>query len=253
MINNQVCYFIDDSSKQYGMEPRISFGIYEYPKLYGGHVVSTLKLPETRLINGISFDKFESEKEFKRLPKNWSYKTQLCEVTFDEEKRNELKKAIGIVSIKDYSRIQYLFDHGYLIKRPDVEPRIEVEIDHGYYRIVKKYPAWTLVYGEHNTKYPNEVFETYDEAVKFLNDKNEKQKLRSIELKIIEAYETLDWLIDKYERDYGGKDIENVRQKILSMPRFYDYIYRYYDKKILMMLREDHGKNKEWKILELKG
>ena len=58
MRENQICYFID-----YGFDRHmyISYGVYEYEKMYGGHVVSQLKAPEIRLINGIPFDEFQSE------------------------------------------------------------------------------------------------------------------------------------------------------------------------------------------------
>ena len=83
MRENQICYFIN-----YGFDRHmyISYGVYEYEKMYGGHVVSQLKAPEIRLINGIPFDEFQSETEFKKVPKGWTYNTEMFTVTEDVKK-----------------------------------------------------------------------------------------------------------------------------------------------------------------------
>lgn len=75
MKQNQVCYYVKDS--QFGMY--VSYGIYEY-KTTCTHKVSRLKAPEIRLINGVPFDDFRSETEFKKVPKGWTYSTDLYTV-----------------------------------------------------------------------------------------------------------------------------------------------------------------------------
>lgn len=84
MKQNQVCYYIEDS--QFGMY--VSYGIYEY-KITCTHKVSRLKVPEIRLINGVPFDNFQSEMEFKKVPKGWDYSTDLYTVTEDLEKKEK--------------------------------------------------------------------------------------------------------------------------------------------------------------------
>lgn len=56
-------------------------------KTYGGHKVSRLRPPEIRLINGIPFEEFQSETEFKKVPKGWTYNTDLYTVTENIEKK----------------------------------------------------------------------------------------------------------------------------------------------------------------------
>lgn len=161
MNHNQFCYFIEDDVNG-GI--RIAHGIYEYPKMFGGHVVSQLKCPEIRLINGIPFDEFESETEFKKVPKGWTYNTPMFTVTQDLKKKEKINAAMKGRCIKNPSDMQWLFDNGYLVKMEDVESIITEEYDHNTYRLVKKYPAWNMCYGNHNDRYPEEVFKTYEEA-----------------------------------------------------------------------------------------
>lgn len=137
MKQNQVCYYIEDS--QFGMY--VSYGIYEY-KTTCTHKVSRLKVPEIRLINGVPFDNFQSEMEFKKVPKGWDYSTDLYTVTEDLEKKEKINAAMTGRYIKNPSDIQWLFDNGYLVKMEDVEPIIISEFDHNTYRLVKKYPAY---------------------------------------------------------------------------------------------------------------
>lgn len=167
MKQNQVCYYIDDN--QFGMNVR--YGIYEY-KTTCTHKVSRLKCPEIRLINGIPFDEFKSETEFKKVPKGWTYNTPMFTVTEDLEKKEKINTAMKCRYVKNPADIQWLFDNGYLVKMENVEPIIEAEYDHNVYRLVKKYPAWTQCYGSHNDAYPNEVFETYEAAEKRMNERN---------------------------------------------------------------------------------
>lgn len=249
MRENQICYFID---YRFNREMYISYGVYVCEKMYGGHVVSGLKAPEIRLINGIPFDDFKSETEFKKLPKGWTYNTEMFEVTEDEEKKKRiLAETKDRFNIKNPSDLQWLFDNGYLLKREDVEPVIEVEYDHKTYRIVKKYPAWTQCYGDHNNKYPDKVFETWEEAEEYMNMVKTEKHRKGMEGSLIDAYESLDWALDKYEADHGGKDIESIRQKMLSIPRFWEYVLRYYKGEILMCLRSElySDSHVEWKVL----
>lgn len=248
MKENQICYFIDYG---FNMNMYISFGVYECEKMYGGHVVSRLKAPEIRLINGIPFDDFKSETEFKKVPKDWTYNTEMFTVTEDLKKKEKILNATKNKDMKNSSDLQWLFDNGYLVKMQDVEPVIEAEYDHKTYRLVKKYPSWTQCYGNHNNRYPDKVFETWKDAETYMNQVKEKKHREGMEVSLLDAYETLDWALDKYEADHGGKDIETIRQKMLSIPRFWEYILRYYKGEILMCLRSEHkpGNHVEWEVL----
>lgn len=238
MKQNQVCYYIEDG--QFGMY--VSYGIYEY-KTTCTHKVSRLKAPEIRLINGVPFDDFQSETEFKKVPKGWTYSTDLYTVTQDLEKKEKINAAMKGRNIKNPADIQWLFDNGYLVKRENVEPIIDAEYDHNTYRLVKKYPAWTQCYGSHNDAYPNEVFETYEAAEKRMNEIKEIKHRKAVECALLNFYESLEWALEKYEAEHGGREIENIRQKILARPHLDDIMFRYYKGEILIVSREAHRKD----------
>lgn len=85
-----------------------------------------------------------------------------------------------------------------------------------------------------------------------MNQVKEKKHREGIEVTLLNAYETLDWALDKYEADHGGKDVETIRRKMLSIPRFWEYILRYYKGEILMCLRSEFdkpGNHIEWIVL----
>ena len=147
MRHNQICYYVER-----GFEGKlyVSYGMYEHESMYGNHTVSRLRPPEIRLINGIPFEEFQSETEFKKLPKGWTYSTDLYTVTENLDKKEKINAAMKGRYVTCPSDLQWLFDNGYLVKMENVEPIIEPEFDHGTYRLRKKYPAWTQCYGSHN-------------------------------------------------------------------------------------------------------
>ena len=241
MRENQICYFIDYG---FNRDMHISYGVYEYEKMYGGHVVSQLKAPEIRLINGIPFDEFQSETEFKKVPKGWTYNTEMFTVTEDVKKKEKiLAETKGKFNIKSPSDLQWLFDNEYLVKKQDVEPVIEVEYNHNTYRIVKKYPSWTISYGKHNNRYPDEVFETWEEAEERMNEIKKINHRKAVECALLDFYEDLEWTLEKYEAEHGGREIETIRQKILAKPHLDDIMFRYYKGEILIVSREAHRKD----------
>lgn len=239
---NQVCYFIDDSSALYGGKLRVSYGLYVGRNVISGNYhIAQLTPWETRIINGVPFDRFQSEVKFKKVPKDWDYSKDLWETTHDEKRIKLFNANTKNKKITNPEDLQWLFDNGFLVRKKDVEPKIEAELDHGTYRIVKKCPAWTIVYGSHNDRYANKIFATYEKAQEELKEIEENKYKESVFYSWLDFYETLDWLLDKYEHDYGGKDLDKVRQKILSRPHLNNTIFRYYKGEILAMPRVDYN------------
>lgn len=91
MRHNQICYYVER-----GFEGKlyVSYGMYEHESMYGNHTVSRLRPPEIRLINGIPFEEFQSETEFKKLPKGWTYSTDLYTVTENLDKKEKINATI---------------------------------------------------------------------------------------------------------------------------------------------------------------
>ena len=245
MKHNQVCYYVE---RGFNGGLYVSYGMYEHESMYGGHTVSRLRPPEIRLINGIPFEEFQSETEFKKLPKGWTYSTDLYTVTENIEKKAKINAAMKGRYVTCPSDLQWLFDNGYLVKMENVEPIIEPEFDHDTYRLRKKYPAWTQCYGSHNDRYPDEVFETYEAAEKRMYEIMEENYKRSVECALLDFYEDLEWVLEKYEAEHGGREIAKIKQSILERPHLEDIMFRYYKGEILTVSREAHRKNThiEW-------
>lgn len=246
MKENQICYYIENDCTNH---MSIGYGVYEGKTIISGtNVVSRLKPYETRLINGIPFDDFVSETKFKKLPKDWSYNTELWKTTYDKkkiERFNKVSKGMKYINAKD---IQWLYDNGYLVKMEDVEPRIKAEFDHETYKIIKKIPCWTIVYGQHNNRYVDKIFETYEEAIEELERLKELRYKNHIYNALLDFYEDLDWILERYEKDHGGKNLDSIRKKLLSRPHKEDIMFRYYKSEILVCSREKHNKESyvEW-------
>lgn len=245
MKHNQVCYYVE---RGFNGKLYVSYGMYEYEKMYGGHKVSRLKAPEIRLINGVPFDDFQSETEFKKVPKGWTYSTDLYTVTENLDKKEKINAAMKGRYFTCPSDLQWLFDNGYLVKMENVEPIIEPEFNHDTYRLRKKYPAWTQCYGSHNDRYPDEVFETYEAAEKRMHEIMEENYKRSVKCALLDFYEDLEWVLEKYEAEHGGREIAKIKQNILARPHLEDIMFRYYKGDILIVSREAHRKNThiEW-------
>lgn len=100
-----------------------------------------------------------------------------------------------------------------------------------------------MLYGQHNNRYVDNVFETYEEAVKELERLKELRYRNHIYNVLLDFYEDLEWTLEKYEKDHGGKDLDSIREKLLSRPHKEDIMFRYYNNEILICSREKHNKN----------
>ena len=80
---------------------------------------------------------------------------------------------------------------------------------------------------------------------------NEIKKInhrKAVECALLDFYEDLEWVLEKYESEHGGREIETIRQKILARPHLDDIMFRYYKGEILVVSRESHRKDHhiEW-------
>jgi len=66
--------------------------------------VDLLEFKERRLVNGIPINDFPNYTEFKKLPKDWSYKTKLYEITYITWTKEQLE----ILKTKKYQILKIL-------------------------------------------------------------------------------------------------------------------------------------------------
>jgi hypothetical protein len=204
--------------------------------------IDYLSLKENRRINGIPIDDFKSEERYKKLPKDWTYNTQLFEITYDK-----IEECVGAISSPEC--IKEAYRNGLLVKdSTKFHGVIETEITNNGYRIVKKYPMWQNHISNTSIK-PNKVYFTYDEAKKEV-DENIAEFYRQASLSDYEwSFEQINKTIDRYIQLTDDTDtIKNQYQNwFKTMDNVEDIETRIYGGEI----QWKYWKNKKWNNIEL--
>lgn len=192
---------------------------------------------ERRRVNGIPIDEFKSEERYHKLPKNWTYDTELFELTWDE--CPELKDGIDI---RCPEQILAAYNAGIIVKDETLfHGKIEADITKEGYRIVKRYPMFP--YHPTNTSVrPDRVYHRYEDA-KVEQDAYREELLRQANLSdrdwSLEQIDKTIWQwrdlhnapveeVNRYHNWFAGMDrVEDIETR-LSMGQI---VWRYYDKK----------------------
>lgn len=226
-----------------GNDLTVRYGIVD--EVYSDAIrVDFLGVRENRLVNGVPIMEFESDKKFKKLPKGWSYDTQLHEITFEEYEHPEVKIDLHDVSIKDHAAIKRAYDYGYIVKEEDkFWGVIEEEITKEGYKTVKRYPA-DRYHICSSTLFRGRLYYTYDEAKKIVDDyytELERQaNLSDEEWSIEQIDKTLDhW---KAVYDVPEDKVKAYQDALMKLDRIDEVEVRIYGNAI-QWKRE---KNKRW-------
>lgn len=202
-------------------------------------VIDYLSPRERRLIDGVPIDRFESESRYRKLPKNWSYDTELFEITYSKFTKEEIDFRLDLT---DPKTIQEAYQKGYLVKDSEIfHGDIEAEITKDGFRIVKKYPMWKH-HIDHVSILPYKVHFTYAEALKEVED-NIAEFQRQAALSDYDwSVEQIDNTLGIYQKvtDCSDKEIQEYRKWLLSMSNVEDIETRIY------------GCNIQWKYLDHK-
>lgn len=178
-----VVYFIE----KYGHKWSINFGTIE--EHYTSEIcVQLYELADTRYINGVPINDFETPTKWKKLPKGWTYDTELFELTYGEHP-DEIK-TLKINNIED---ILAAIKTGILVKVQDIDHcTIDAEIDSKKgWRIIRKYSGH---YPTYKSFTPCEIFRTYDEAQKMID-------LHNAEFERQANLTDLEWSIEQIDKD----------------------------------------------------
>lgn len=155
----EVAYFLENTY-QIGRK-KISYGIVE--EHYHSEIVLQLYEPfDRRTINGVPIKEFETPTKWMKLPKGWTYSTQLFELGTNDWKIDKAKKPFDF---KNPANIKEAITEGLLVKVQDNDHcSIETEIDKKEgFRIIRRYPMFDY-HPTYVSKLYNEVYVTYDEA-----------------------------------------------------------------------------------------
>ena len=190
------------------------------------------------------FNEFESEIEMHKLPKNWSYDTDL----FWVENRYPQQGDYLNFNIRDRKKIQQLYDEGWFVELDKNDHRhIEAEIDRDYYKVVKKGLFYNIYQKPfvYNLSH-NRIFLNYDEARKKAKQFYEIKK----NISLIAFHNSCMKALEEHLMFISDADRRaKYRRKILSMGEIEKFVLRHVDDKILWSYRD--AKPFEWKEVEI--
>ena len=206
--------------------------------------IDYLHMKECRIVNGIPFNEFENETRYRKLPKGWSYNTELF--TLISEIPEELSN--GILNISNPEYLINLYNKGILVKDSEISyAKIQSDVTRDGYRLVKEYTN----YDHHVSRIsirPDRLYFTYCEAkeevdkniAEFTRQPNLSEYDWSVEqidksLNLWAALYSINDKVKKAHRDWllSMENVENIETRV-----FGDIQWKYW-------------KNKRWNNIEL--
>lgn len=193
--------------------------------------VDYLQGQDTRCIDDVHIDEFQSESRYKKLPKGWTYNTPLFEMShmaMGNEDDAELAKEFNL---KKPETIKKLYNEGLLVKTQDVfRGTVEAEITNEGYRVVKKYDGYNKKPTSISIR-PDKLYYSYAAAQQEV-DANVAELKRQSELSYHDwSIEQIDNMLNKWQAVYGHTeeakqgyrewmveldDIDNVEVRVFS-------------------------------------
>lgn len=248
--NGDIVYWCHQKGYNYS----VHFGIVDLQYDGGTVDVDYLVPRERRRVNGIPIDEFENEDKYKKLPKGWSYDTELFKVTYDDYTAEEID--FGMTNnetqtfITNPKKIKEAYDKGYLVKKKTIfRGIIEADITTNGYRIIKTYPRWGERVICHVSINPYQLFSTYEEAKKIVDD-NKAEFIRQSELSDYDwSVEQIDKTLEHYKilTHCSDREIQRYRKFILDLDNVEDIDTRV----SLGNIQWKYCKNQRWNNIEL--
>lgn len=240
--HGDIVYWCDRENNQY----RVQYGRVD-EQFSDAVCIDLLELKETRYVDGIPLDKFETEYKYRKLPKGWSYNTELFKLEYKENPEDRRRLEELQVRLDDPVSVAKAYEAGLLIKADKkFHGRIEADITREGFRLVKKYTA------HHRTRVsvkPDKVYFTYEEAQAEADGYLAECKRQAALSDQDWAIEQIDKTINKWKSMYGVSDQEalDVRSWLLSVKNVKDIETRIYGSDI----QWKYGKNKKWNSIVL--
>ena len=242
--DGDIVYWCHQCGHKYTVEFGMVNAEYSYPcAIY----VDYLMPRERRNVNGVPINEFETETRYKKLPKGWTYDTQLYQITYDELSDEE--KNIDMTNPKT---IKEAYKKGYLVKKENVFcGYIDEEITKDGYRLVKKYYSPQLDRGViySATLIPSDLYLTHQE-VKDIIDKKVSEFYKQAEMSdydwsVKEVNKTLEHY--KLLTQCSDREIQRYRDWILKLDKIEDIETRVFQR----CVQWKYLKNQRWNTIEL--
>lgn len=208
-----ICYWCDHLNGQL----KVSFGMiccFDYGAAY----IDYLAPKERRRVNGIPIEQFTTEKEYRPLPKGWSYDTEMFRITWDEVPEK------GTLNIRDPASIAEAVRTGLLVKKSTIfDGSIDTEITgskgHLVYRLVKKWPSRVCREPSGVKVLVTELCASYSEAEKRV----EAARLEKIRVANLSDEEANDEEYPRLlSRHFDARTVERMMAALRKLPNYGD-------------------------------
>lgn len=223
----------------------IDFGIVD-EEFSDAVCVDRLHIRDNRYINDISYKEFPSVTKWQKLPKGWTYNTEL----FAMEWRNNDWAVLNTLRIDNPEDIKTALEKGILVYLKDFDqtvPHSEVDKKLGW-RIRKEHDNSSYVY-PHISLQKNNAFKTYAEA-KAVIDAQEAEWKRQSELTDEEwSIEQIDHDLQRWAKIYSKspEEMQRVRDFLLGIDKIEDIETRVFGEDF----QWKYWKNKKWRTVVL--
>jgi len=205
-----------------------------------------LHIRDNRYINDIPYKEFPSVTKWQKLPKGWTYNTEL----FEMEWRNNDWAVLNTLRIDNPEDIKKALELGILVYLKDYDqtvPHSEVDKKLGW-RIRKEYDDSTYIYPYISLQKDN-AFKTYAEAQAVI-DAQEAEWKRQSELTDEEwSIEQIDHDLQRWAKIYSKspEETQRVRDFFLGMDKIEDIETRVFGGDF----QWKYWKNKKWRTVVL--
>lgn len=223
---------------------RVDFGTidFHYPSAVS---LALYDVPRKRAIDGVPIDQMQFPTPFKKLPKNWTYDTELYKVAYlpyPPEVAEEAKH----LSPRKAEDIRRAIDIGFLVNRRDVDySNIETNFSKGDgWQIVKRSAPFSTPL-LNISKATFEIYQTYEEAEEVI-------KAEERQLQIESEMSDEEWSIYQIDRTLSKismpeTDREQYRKFLLSLDNIENVVVRLSDGTI----QWKYDRNKRWNNIEV--
>ena len=181
---NDIVYYINKSQGQ--AKWRVWFGVID-DIFTNGISIELYDTKETRLINGIPYENFETPTHWKKLPKGWSYDTRLFDLSWEPLPNIDAK-------IDNVDNIRQLIMRGIIVpvkSRDYSTPYAEIDVRSGW-RVIRQYHEKSKI--SYICLYPNEVYLSYQDAQAVVDAHNAELERQS-------RLSDLEWSIEQIDRE----------------------------------------------------
>lgn len=223
----------------------VDYGIVD-EEFSDGVCADRLHIRDNRYINDIPYKEFPSVTKWQKLPKGWTYNTEL----FEMEWRNNDWAVLNTLRIDNPEDIKKALELGILVYLKDYDqtvPHSEVSNKLGW-RIRKEHDNSSYIY-PYVTLQKDNAFKTYEEAQAVI-DAQEAEWKRQSELTDEEwSIEQIDHDLQRWAKIYSksSEEVQKIRDFLLGMDKVEDIETRAFGEDF----QWKYWKNKKWRTIVL--